>query len=161
MQNHFRCIQLFETLWTVACQASLSGGFSRQEYWSWLPYPSRAPYFLLPLLPTPLSTLCCQGPWVPRSCTTLTPGTHWRRHKSSRAASGANPCGWSSCRDGSSTGVWMNHNWNPGALWLRKKTQNLPTSCISYRLNPHDQLGRLLFPLQLIFNIYKSLSTSI
>ena len=27
-------IQLFVTLWTVACQASLSRGFSRQEYWS-------------------------------------------------------------------------------------------------------------------------------
>ena len=26
---------------------------------------------------------------------------------------------------------------------LRKKTQDLPTSCRSYRLNPHDQLGRL------------------
>ena len=26
-------------------------------------------------------------------------------------------------------------------MWLRKKTQNLPTSCTSYRLNPHDQLG--------------------
>ena len=28
-------------------------------------------------------------------------------------------------------------------MWLRKKTQNLPTSCTSYRLNAHDQLGRL------------------
>ena len=28
-------------------------------------------------------------------------------------------------------------------MWLRKKTQNLPTSCTSWRLNPHDQLGRL------------------
>ena len=27
------------TLWTVACQASLSMGFSRQEYWSGLPFP--------------------------------------------------------------------------------------------------------------------------
>ena len=27
------------TPWTVAFQASLSMGFSRQEYWSWLPYP--------------------------------------------------------------------------------------------------------------------------
>ena len=27
-------------LWTVACQASLSMGFSRQEYWSRLPFPS-------------------------------------------------------------------------------------------------------------------------
>ena len=28
-------------------------------------------------------------------------------------------------------------------MWLRKKTQNLPTSCTSCRLNPHDQPGRL------------------
>ena len=31
------CVQLFMTLWTVACQAPLSMGFSRQEYWSELP----------------------------------------------------------------------------------------------------------------------------
>ena len=30
----------FVTLWTVARQASLSMGFSRQEYWSGLPFPS-------------------------------------------------------------------------------------------------------------------------
>ena len=29
-----------EILWTVACQAPLSMGFSRQEYWSGLPFPS-------------------------------------------------------------------------------------------------------------------------
>ena len=28
------------TSWTVACQAPLSMGFSRQEYWSGLPFPS-------------------------------------------------------------------------------------------------------------------------
>ena len=28
------------TLWTAACQTPLSMGFSRQEYWSELPYPS-------------------------------------------------------------------------------------------------------------------------
>ena len=31
------CIQLFVTLWTVALQAPLSMGFSRQEFWSGLP----------------------------------------------------------------------------------------------------------------------------
>ena len=31
------CGQLFATLWTVAHQAPLSMGFSRQEYWSGLP----------------------------------------------------------------------------------------------------------------------------
>ena len=35
----FSHIQLFVTLWTVACQAPLSVGFSRQEYWSGLPCP--------------------------------------------------------------------------------------------------------------------------
>ena len=33
-------VQLFATPWTVARQAPLSIGFSRQEYWSGLPFPS-------------------------------------------------------------------------------------------------------------------------
>ena len=33
-------VQLFATPWTVAYQAPLSMGFSRQEYWSGLPFPS-------------------------------------------------------------------------------------------------------------------------
>ena len=33
-------VWLFETLWTVAHQAPPSMGFSRQEYWSGLPFPS-------------------------------------------------------------------------------------------------------------------------
>ena len=35
----FSPVQLFATLWTVACQAPLSLGFSRQKYWSGLPCP--------------------------------------------------------------------------------------------------------------------------
>ena len=38
--SRFSRVQLFVTLWTVAHQASLSMGFSRQEYWSGLPCPS-------------------------------------------------------------------------------------------------------------------------
>ena len=34
------CVRLFATPWTVAYQAPLSMGFSRQEYWSGLPFPS-------------------------------------------------------------------------------------------------------------------------
>ena len=30
-------VRLFAALWTVACQAPLSMGFSRQEFWSGLP----------------------------------------------------------------------------------------------------------------------------
>ena len=38
--NSLSCVWLFATLWTVAYQAPLSMGFSRQEYWSGLPFPS-------------------------------------------------------------------------------------------------------------------------
>ena len=34
------CVKLFVTPWTVAYQAPLSMEFSRQEYWSGLPFPS-------------------------------------------------------------------------------------------------------------------------
>ena len=37
--SHFSCVQLFVTPWTGACQAPLSMGFSRQEYWHRLPCP--------------------------------------------------------------------------------------------------------------------------
>ena len=40
------CVQLFATPWTVACQAPLSMGFPRQEYWSGLPFlsPGESPH---------------------------------------------------------------------------------------------------------------------
>ena len=47
------------------------------------------------------------------------------------------------------------HNWNPGAVWLRKMTQNLPTSCTNYRLNSHDQISRLY-----LWNIKKDFESS-
>ena len=34
------CVQLFVTPQTVTCQAPLSMGFFRQEYWNGLPFPS-------------------------------------------------------------------------------------------------------------------------
>ena len=34
------CVQLFETPWTVACQAPLYMVQPRQEYWNGLPFPS-------------------------------------------------------------------------------------------------------------------------
>ena len=40
MLNCFSHVQLFVTLWTVAHQAPLSMGFSKQEHWSRLPCPS-------------------------------------------------------------------------------------------------------------------------
>ena len=40
VRSPFSHVQLFVTLCTVASQAPLSMGFSRQEYWSGLPFPS-------------------------------------------------------------------------------------------------------------------------
>ena len=39
MLSHFSHVWLFVTPWTVACQAPLSIGFTRQEYWNGLPFP--------------------------------------------------------------------------------------------------------------------------
>ena len=39
MLSCFNRVQLFAAPWTVACQALLSMGFSRQEYWSGMPCP--------------------------------------------------------------------------------------------------------------------------
>ena len=39
MLSHFNRVQICATLWTEACQAPLSVGFPRQEYWSGLPFP--------------------------------------------------------------------------------------------------------------------------
>ena len=40
MVSCFSCVQLFATPRTVTCQAPLSIGLPRQEYWSGLPFPS-------------------------------------------------------------------------------------------------------------------------
>ena len=40
-------VQLFATPWTVAHQAPLSTGFSRQESWNGLPFPSPSYWRLL------------------------------------------------------------------------------------------------------------------
>ena len=38
--SHFSCVRLCVTPWTAALQAPPSLGFSRQEHWSGLPFPS-------------------------------------------------------------------------------------------------------------------------
>jgi len=40
MPSHFSRVRLFAIQWTVACQAPLSIGFSRQKFWSGLPCPT-------------------------------------------------------------------------------------------------------------------------
>ena len=39
LANCLRCVRFGGTLWNIACQAPLSMGFSKQEYWTGLPCP--------------------------------------------------------------------------------------------------------------------------
>ena len=64
------CVRLFGTLWTVACQAPLSMGFSRQEYWSELPFPSPGDLANPGIEPTSLASPALAG----RFFTTASPG---------------------------------------------------------------------------------------
>ena len=83
-----------------------SPGKNTGAYWPILVViPFQSIYFLLPQLPTPLSTWCGQNPCDPSSCTTSTPGPHRGKPKSSRAASGVNPSGQPTCRGGNKTTI--------------------------------------------------------
>ena len=55
-------VQLFVTLWTEAQQTPLPMGFSRQEYWSWLPCPPPGDLPDLESNPSFLYFLCCR--WI-------------------------------------------------------------------------------------------------
>ena len=55
-------VRLFETPWTAASQASLSMGFSRQEYWSGVPLPS--PLFYLKLIKRIFFSVLCKIPQI-------------------------------------------------------------------------------------------------
>ena len=55
------CVWLFVTPWTVAHQAPLSKGFSRQESWSWLPCPPPGDLPSLGIEPKPLMSPVMAG----------------------------------------------------------------------------------------------------
>ena len=84
MLSCFSHVWLFATLWTIAHQAPLSMGFSRQEYWSGLPCPpagdlpdpeteSESP--ASPALPTGSLPMCHQGRNLCQFCLNH-PGAH-------------------------------------------------------------------------------------
>ena len=128
---------------TLVCQASLSGkGFYRQEYWNILANsgchtllehnisfcPSRQLLWVLGSARSPVTQAAAPPPQL--------------------ALTGANPSPpgqppslfhWEQAPvDDPQVEVEIKHNWNPRAVWLSKKTQNLPTISTSCRLNPHD-----------------------
>ena len=62
-------IQLFVTPWTVAHQAPLSTGFSRQEYWSGLPFPPAGDLPNSGIKPVSLASLALAGRFFTTSTT--------------------------------------------------------------------------------------------
>ena len=64
--SHFSRVRLCATPWTTAYQASLSMGFSRQEHWSGLPFPSPQLYFF-----SLSSSITCVYDKSLQSCPTL------------------------------------------------------------------------------------------
>ena len=69
MLSYFSCVQLFGTLWTVACEAPLSMGFSRQEYWSGVPFPSLGDFLDTGIEPTSLISPALGGGFFTTSAT--------------------------------------------------------------------------------------------
>ena len=104
MQGHLSCVQLFATLWTVACQGSLSGGSPGKNTGVYGPILVAMAFYIS----------CCpsrQPPWVPGAARTpatqaAAPPPHLAsqgRPKSSREVSGANPSGRPTRRGGNRT----------------------------------------------------------
>ena len=65
----FSHVQFFATPWTVACQAPLSIGFSRQEYWSELPFSPPGDFPNPGIEPTPLMSPALAGGFFTTSAT--------------------------------------------------------------------------------------------
>ena len=59
------CVRLFAIPWTVARQAPLSMGFSRQEYWSGLPFLSPGDFPDTGIEPTSLALQADSLPYEP------------------------------------------------------------------------------------------------
>ena len=100
-EGHFNRVQLFATPWIVAYQASLSGGFPRQEYWSILANTGchTLPQHYISCCPSP-EYLVLPEPLRPKQLHHLLTWPSLGRPKSPSATSGTNPSGRPTCRGG-------------------------------------------------------------
>ena len=67
--SRFSRVRLFVIPWTVARQAPLSMGFSRQEYWSGLPFPPPGDLPNLEIEPVSLASPALAGGFIITSIT--------------------------------------------------------------------------------------------
>ena len=71
IRSCFSCVWLLAIPWMVACQAPLSVGFSREEYWNRLPCPSTGIFSSWPRDQSHVSYVSCTGRQL------FTPSTSW------------------------------------------------------------------------------------
>ena len=95
----FNHVQLFETLWSIACQAPLSMRFSRQGYWSGWPCP--LPGDLLNPGIELTSPMSSEGRFFSTS-------TSWEAHNLVFLTLYIVGCGWGRFPSPSSFATWMN-----------------------------------------------------
>ena len=103
----------------------------------WLPCPSGALYFLLPWPPAPLSTWCCQNTCGPNSCTTAPRGPQRANPSPPGQPQEQTPV------DDPHAEVEVIPQLKPRGSMAKEEDPKPFHQLYSYRLNPHDQLGRL------------------
>ena len=85
MLSHFSHVWVFVTQWVVVCQAPLSMGFSRQEYWSGLPCPLPGDLPNPEIEPVSVRSLSLASEYFTTSATLIvqfsTDITHAHRHR--------------------------------------------------------------------------------
>ena len=77
VSSRFNRVQFVVTPWSVAHEASLSMGFSRQEYWSGLPFPSPGDLPDPGIEPTSLASLAFSGGFLITSATWEAPSKRY------------------------------------------------------------------------------------
>ena len=143
MQGHFGGAQLFATLWTVACQASLpERGFSRQEYWSALANTGWHPLLEHCIYCCP----SCQFPWVPGP--PRVPATPAAAPPPHLALTGVDPSPPGQPQgqapvDDPHAEVEIKPQVKPRGSVAKEEDPKPSHQLYSWRLNPHDPLGRL------------------
>ena len=169
---HFGCVQLSAILWTVACKAHLSIGFSRQEYWSGLPRPPPSSVQFSHLVVSDSlwphwlqhTRLPCLSP-TPRDCSNSCPSRWWCHLTISSSAipfsclqsspaSGSFPMsqffasgGWSIGVSASGSVIPMNiQDWSPlgWTCWISMQSKGLSSVFSNTTVQKHQFFGTRL-----------------
>ena len=120
--SHFSRVQLFVILWTLTHQAPLSMGFSRQEYWSELQFPSAGDLTDPGIEPTSLTFHALAGWFFIASATWKGLEPHVSQKEAKRDLAYTHVCTHTYTHQGA---VWPQRQ--SGVLWLPAKECQQPS----------------------------------